>query len=63
MLKDGWLNRQVESTIQQINEWPSWMKRESRFIAESTPTEGPQSPEGRVQPEPPPSSEKSSEQE
>ena len=31
MLKQGWLDRQIEKASEDIKTWPSWMRREGKI--------------------------------
>ena len=31
MLKQGWLNRQIQNASEDVKSWPSWMKREAKL--------------------------------
>ena len=35
VLKDGWLNRQLDQVAKNVNTWPEWMKRAGRLDSDN----------------------------
>jgi hypothetical protein len=38
MLKEGWLDRQIQNATQDVKSWPQWMQREGK-VKEADSTE------------------------